>query len=72
MADVSTLQRSARFETIAHSGDYGTTRRSEIKRSAVDSASAAGTFTSAATPVPSQFVFEYGLIALANGTPMAK
>ena len=40
--------------------------------SAVVKASAAGTFTSGATPVPSQFVFEMGLMALANGTPIMK
>jgi hypothetical protein len=39
---------------------------------ATSSASAADTLTSGSTPVPSQFVFEIGLIALANGTPIMK
>jgi hypothetical protein len=40
--------------------------------SAVSSASAAFTFTSGSTPVPSQSVFENGLIALASGIPIPK
>jgi len=36
----------------------------------VEIASGAGTLTSGTTPVPSQFVFEIGLIALAKGTPI--
>lgn len=39
---------------------------------ATSSASAAGTFTSGSTPVPSQLVFEIGLTARANGTPIEK
>jgi len=40
--------------------------------SAFSSASAAFTGTSGSTPVPSQFVFEIGFIARANGTPIMK
>ena len=47
-------------------------RFSATSLSAVVSASAAGTFTSGSTPVPSQFVLVIGLIARANGTPMMK
>jgi len=37
---------------------------------AFSSAAPAETNTAGRTPVPSQFVFEMGLIALANGTPI--
>jgi hypothetical protein len=40
--------------------------------SALSSASAALTETSGSTPVPSQFVFEIGFMARANGTPIMK
>jgi hypothetical protein len=40
--------------------------------SAVSSASAAFTFTSGSTPVPSQSVFEKGLIVLTSGIPIPK
>jgi hypothetical protein len=40
--------------------------------SAVSSASAAFTFTSGSTPVPSQSYFEMGLIGLAKGTKIMK
>jgi hypothetical protein len=39
---------------------------------ATSSASLAGTLTSGSTPVPSQFVFEMGFTARANGTPIMK
>src|SRR5580704_7328589 len=39
---------------------------------AVASASAAETFTSGSTPVPSQLVLETGLTAFAKGTPIMK
>src|SRR5947209_7401303 len=51
---------------------YRSPRFSRASRWAVSSASAAATLTSGSTPTPSQFVFEIGLIARANGTPIMK
>src|ERR1700744_4263715 len=51
---------------------YFAVTRAFASFTAVSSASAAGTFTSGSTPIPSQSALPKGLIALSSGMPMPK